>query len=126
MQNSKKINLLIVEDDISLMKALAGKFIGEGFDVLEAKNGQEGLDMAMKERPDLILLDIVMPKMDGITMLKALRNDGEAKDTPVIILSNLTDAAKTVELVESGVADYLVKSDWSLEDIVKKVKDTLK
>jgi|APSaa5957512576_1039674.scaffolds.fasta_scaffold172040_2 two-component system, OmpR family, alkaline phosphatase synthesis response regulator PhoP len=124
MENKKV--LLIVEDDLALAKALVGKFSSENFDLLEAKNGQEGLEMALSKKPDLILLDIVMPRMDGISMLKELRQDDWGKDVPVIILSNLADAQNKPEIIQENVVDYLIKTDWSLEDIVKKVKDTLK
>jgi len=117
--------ILIVEDDLALIRALADKFLSEGFDVLEAKNGEEGLVVALQENPDLILLDIVMPRMDGLTMLKELRNDERGQEVPVIVLSNLTDTAKTADMVDEGVMDYLIKSDWKLEDVVKKVKQTL-
>jgi len=124
MENKKV--LLIVEDDLALAKALVGKFSSENFDLLEAKNGQEGLEMTLSKKPDLILLDIVMPRMDGISMLKELRQDDWGKDVPVIILSNLADAQNKPEIIQENVVDYLIKTDWSLEDIVKKVKDTLK
>lgn len=91
-----------------------------------AKNGEEGLEKAISEQPDLILLDIVMPKMDGVTMLKELRSAKASMDIPVIVLSNLTDAANTAEMVDSGVKDYLVKSDWKLEDVIKRIKQVLK
>ena len=126
MKKTKKTILLIVEDDIALMKALCGKFNREGFDVLEAKNGKEGLEIAIKNNPALILLDIVMPVMDGITMLKKLREDKKGKDIPVIILTNLADAEYNPGLADKDVSDYLVKTDWSLEDIVKKVEERLK
>ena len=82
--------------------------------------------MALDKKPDLILLDIVMPRMDGISMLKELRQDDWGKGVPVIILSNLADAQDNSEIIQEHIVDYLIKTDWSLEDIVKKVKDTLK
>ncbi|MBT4849303.1 response regulator [Candidatus Parcubacteria bacterium] len=121
----KKV-LLIVEDDLALAKALVGKFSKENFQLLEAKNGEEGLKLALDKKPDLILLDIVMPRMDGISMLKELRQDDWGKGVPVIILSNLADAQDNSEIIQEHIVDYLIKTDWSLEDIVKKVKDTLK
>mgnify|MGYP000347173881 FL=1 len=124
MENKKV--LLIVEDDLALAKALVGKFSSENFDLLEAKNGQEGLEMALSKKPDLILLDVVMPRMDGISMLKELRQDAWGKNVPVIILSNLSDVQNNPEISQEHIADYIIKTDWSLEDIVKKVKDILK
>ena len=126
MGNTKRSILLIVEDDIALMKAITGKFGKEGFDVLEAKNGVEGLEMALKHKPNLILLDIVMPKMDGITMLKKLRGEEQGKDIPVILLTNLADAEYNANIADKNVLGHLIKTDWSLDDIVKKVEETLK
>lgn len=118
--------ILIVEDDVSLLRALAGKLVSEGFDIIEAKNGEEGLVKAINDKPDLILLDIVMPRMDGLNMLRQLRMEEAGADVPVIVLSNLSDTAKTADMVEYGVMDYLLKSDWKLEDIVERIKEVLK
>ena len=118
--------ILIVEDERSLLEALVRKFSSEGFTVFEAKNGEEGLEVALKEHPDLILLDIVMPKMDGITMLHKLREDKWGKDAQVVMLSNLSDAGKVQEATSEGAYDFLVKSDWHIDDVVKKAKEKLK
>lgn len=123
MSKNKNI-LLIVEDDLALLKALISKFTKEGFNIIEAKNGQEGLKLALNKKPDLILLDIVMPRMDGLSMLKELRQDDWGKKVPVIILTNLSDV--DYDIKEHNVSDYLIKSDWNLQDIVKKVRDRLK
>ncbi len=101
------------------------KFKSEGFLVTSAKDGQEGLNLAITDHPDLILLDIIMPVMDGMTMLSQLRQDPWGKTVPVILLTNLSEAEKVVESLREGVYDYLVKSDWKLEDIVKKVREKL-
>lgn len=124
MLRKKKI-VLIVEDDLSLLKVLSNKFFSENFEVLEARNGEEGLAMVLKKTPDIILLDIVMPKMDGLTMLKKLKSDDVGKNIPVIILSNLTDSLGDSELSHHDIEDYLVKTDWKIEDVVKKVKKIL-
>ena len=117
--------ILIVEDEQSLIRALNEKLEQEGFEVIDALNGEEGLEKALHEHPDLILLDIVMPRMDGITMLKELRKDEWGKNVPVLLLTNLTDAAKTAEAVENKVVGYLVKTDWKIEDVVDKIRETL-
>ena len=122
-QNKK---ILIVEDDISSLEILVDKFTREAFNVLQAKNGIEGLEVALKEHPDLILLDIIMPKMDGISMIKELQEDEWGKDVPIIILTNLSDGEKVAEAIERGVQDFLVKSDWNLNDVVKRVKKKLR
>lgn len=121
---SKK-TILIVEDETSMLRALTDKLSREGFAVLEAKNGKEGLEIALKEQPALILLDIVMPVMDGMTMLKKLRADTYGKNVPVILLTNLNESEKIAEAVESGVYDYLLKTDWKIEDVVKRTKERL-
>ena len=109
--------ILIVDDEQTLLSALVDKFTREGFVVMGAKNGQEGLSNALADHPDLILLDIIMPVMDGMTMLAKLRKDPWGKNAKVIMLTNLSE----VEIVASqrqGVYDYLVKSDWELKDVV--------
>ncbi len=128
MKTTSKKKILIVEDEGALLRILSEKFARAGFAAIEAKNGQEGLEKALNEHPDLILLDIIMPLMDGLTMLKKLRDDhpyGEA--VPVIIISNLNEIEKITEILgrRSGVIEHLVKSNWSMEDLVKKVRDTL-
>lgn len=122
----KKKILLIVEDEINLSKLLEQEFLKEGFDVLTALDGIQGLEMALTNHPDLILLDLILPKMDGMSLLRELRKDSWGMDVPVIILSNLSEAAKISEASEHEVFDYLVKADWKLEDVIKKVKDRLK
>jgi DNA-binding response OmpR family regulator len=118
--------ILVIEDDLSLAGALIAKLDLEGFVTMNAKNGEEGLELAFSNHPDLILLDIIMPKMDGITMLKKLRVDSWGKDVPVVILSNLSDADKNIDVVDSSAQAYLIKSDWTLQDVVSKVKEILK
>lgn len=120
---SKKI--LVIEDEAPLLQVLIDKITSEGFSVLGAKNGEEGLELALKEHPDLILLDIIMPVMDGMSMLYELRKDPWGNSVPVILLTNLSDAERVAEALRLKVYDFLVKSDWKLEDLVKKVKEKL-
>lgn len=117
--------ILIVEDERVLLTALANKFTLEGFDVKMASNGEEGLKKALALRPDLILLDILMPVMDGMTMLEKLRKDAWGKNAEVIILTNLADTGSVSEALDRGTFDFLVKSDWKMEEIVKKVREKL-
>ncbi|OGL87785.1 hypothetical protein A3I42_04495 [Candidatus Uhrbacteria bacterium RIFCSPLOWO2_02_FULL_49_11] len=124
MQEGKD-TILIIEDERPLSQALDDKFTREGFKTLVAKNGEEGLDVALREHPDLILLDIVMPVMDGMTMLKRLREDAWGKDAIVIMLTNLTDNERVADAITEGSHDYLVKSNWKIEDVVKKVREKL-
>jgi len=125
VQKSKNRKILIADDEESMLHALTDTFKSADFDVFGVKNGEEGLEIAFKEHPDVILIDILMPKMDGVTMLKKIREDEWGKNVPVMILTNLSDAEKIAEAVEDGICSYLIKTEWSLEDIVKKVKKML-
>lgn len=116
--------VLIVEDDLALLKALAEGLGGKEFAVLTAENGEEGLKVAEKELPNLILLDLIMPVMDGITMLKKMREVEWGKKIPVIILTN--NEQELAAAVENRVYDYLIKSNWELEKVLKKVRTELK
>ena len=118
--------ILIVEDETSLRKALVGKLSREGFSALEAVNGKEGLAIALKEHPDLILLDIIMPVMDGITMLEKLRTNQWGQEVPVVILTNLSDSKTLADALRYGSHDYLVKTNWQISEVVKLVKTKLK
>lgn len=126
MPGSLNKKILIVEDEAPLRNAVADILSFEGFTVFQAKNGQEGLDVALKEHPDLILLDLMMPVMDGLTMLEKMRQDLEwGKNAAVILLTNLNDPEKIAQATEAGSYDFLVKSDWNIEDVVKKIKARL-
>ena len=121
--------ILIVEDEDTLRNVLREKLEKENFSVLEAKNGQEGLDLALAKKPDLILLDIVMPVMDGLTMAKKIREEerkaGKLSEgqMPIIFLTNLSDEKTLSSGQQAGVYDYLVKATWTLDGIIKKIKD---
>lgn len=121
--NEKSYTILIVEDEFKMQKALSDKIKRVGWQFALAGNGEEGLRMAESVKPDLILLDVIMPVMDGITMLKKLRKTSKV---PVIILTNLYDEEKIFESMKMGNYDYLVKSNYSLDDIVKRIKKALK
>jgi len=118
--------LLIVEDESSVNYALSLKFkLFPGIELFYAKDGQEGLRMALEKKPNVILLDIVMPKMDGIEMFKRLRQDDWGKSVKVIILSNLSDPNKEQEAKNLGAEDYIIKAEWKINDIVAKVAKSL-
>jgi DNA-binding response OmpR family regulator len=120
---AKKI--LIVEDEPATRKSLAAALKKAGFQILTANDGEAGLALAFKEHPNLILLDLLMPKKDGLEVLKELRQDDWGEDVPVIILTNLSSAEYVAETIQYGVFDHLVKSDWDVGDVVKKVKAKL-
>jgi len=126
MENTKTILVVeIVEAEVSVQNALAEKLSREGFSIIEAKNGKEGLNMALTKHPDLILLDIKMPVMDGVTMLKFLRADQWGKNASVMVLSNLNDDKTISEAVGQNTFEYYIKSDIKLEDLIKKVREKL-
>jgi len=124
---NKTQKILIVEDDKPILYSLAHKFeLIKGIKTVCAEDGKQGLKLALKEKPDLILLDIILPKMDGITLLKQIRQDNWGKDVRVIILSNLSNPDREQEARELGVKDYIIKADWKIEDIMEKAKDVLR
>lgn len=123
MAGQKKI--LIIEDESSLREALEFKFKGQGFNVFTAVNGEEALKLALEEHPDIMLLDIIMPVMDGMTTLKELRKDEWGKTAPVMLLTNLSSNNEIEEAIEGGVYDYLIKTDWTLDEVIEKVNQRL-
>ena len=126
MSNGVKKTILIIEDELPMLKALSDKFTLEGFEIMEAKDGAEGLEAAISKKPDLIILDIFMPVMDGKAMFEKLREDAWGKTVPVIILTNLNPDDKTLdELMKNGPSYYFIKSKWKLEELVAKVKKEL-
>ena len=123
--NDKKQRVLLVEDDEALHIVLKDSFGRAGFEILSAKNGQEGLDMALREHPDLILLDIMMPIMDGITALRKLREDEWGAKVPVFILTNSFDVGTMAETMESHILQYVIKAEVDMEKLVEQVKTAL-
>ncbi len=119
--------ILIVEDELPQLKALADEFSDQKFNVLKAENGKEGLKLAVQKHPDIVLLDIRMPVMDGMAMLKKLRTDPWGKQVPVIFLTNLSadDEQRMKDITLTEPAYYLVKANWSLKKIVERVKSRL-
>ena len=124
MSTMKKV--LVIEDDPVLSETLILNLEHDGFETLHAKDGEEGLALALSAKPDLILLDIILPKIDGLTMLDTLRKTEGGQHIPVIVLSNLSELPEVVAAMEGGVRDYLVKVDWQIEDVIKKVREKLK
>ena len=123
---SKRKTILIVEDELSQRTALRDKFLKSGFDILESRNGEDGIKKALDSHPDIILLDILMPVMDGVDMVKKLRSDDWGKDVPVIVLSNSNAITKVQEALDNEVFDYFLKSDTPLDVLVEKVRTILK
>lgn len=123
--NQKKI--MIVEDEKVLADALAIKFQHEGFQVFKAENGQVGLDMIKENKPDVVLLDLMMPVMDGKTMLRKLREVPDFKYLPVVVLTNAGEVDNIRETKQyDNASAFLIKSNINPEDVVKVVKDLLR
>jgi two-component system, OmpR family, alkaline phosphatase synthesis response regulator PhoP len=117
--------LLIIDDEEIILKALSSQFDPKEIKVFTAGNGVDGLKLAKKEHPHLILLDLIMPKMDGLEMLKKLRKDKWGKNVDVLVLSNLNDTERISQAVALGVFEYMVKVDWNVNDVVKKIQASL-
>lgn len=115
--------ILIVEDDKDFLSILKIKFTSEGFSVVTAENGEEGLKMAEEEKPDLVLSDVLMPKLDGVEMAKKIKEAN--KNTLIILLTNIKDTGYSENMKKLGEFDCLIKSELRINDIVDKVKAKL-
>ena len=121
-KNSSK-KLMVVDDDRFITKVYSIKLTHEGYDVILAYNGEEALKKAKEEKPKLILLDLIMPRMDGFETLEKLKKDPKLKKIPVIVLSNLGQETDIERAKELGAEDYLVKSNVSLKYILEKISN---
>jgi DNA-binding response OmpR family regulator len=113
--------ILLAEDDRFLRKSAGAMLRRQGFIVMAAEDGEDALRLARTESPDLILLDVIMPKMQGFDVLRALKSDPHTSPIPVIILSNLGQESDSVAAREMGALDYWVKSDLALEELAMRV-----
>ena len=118
--------LFIIEDEAALLYALEAKLRLEGFQVETAGDGEEALKRLKNYKPDLIILDIILPKIDGWEVLNMIRADVKLVNVPVVIVTNLTDKHSREKGVELGVTNYLVKSDYDLGELVGRIKSALK
>lgn len=120
----KKV-LLIVDDESIVYKTLSAQFDKDTVEIMSVSDGEEGLKAAITHHPDLILLDIIMPVMDGVAMLNKLRQDEWGKNAKVIVLSNNSDTDKIKEVEGKGVDEYLIKANLDAVDMAKKIKEVL-
>lgn len=118
-------HVLLVEDDTFLANIYKTKFEMEGFKVTVAENGEIGLDEAKKKKPDIVLLDVLLPKMDGFTVLKHMKEDASVANIPVILLTNLGQKDDVEKGLELGAVDYLIKAHFKPSETVAKVKKAL-
>jgi len=122
----KMQKIIFIEDESALQKTFGEILKQEGYEVISALDGETGIRLAKTQKPDLILLDLVLPKINGFDVLGQLKKDEETKEIPVIVLTNLEGAEDIDRVLELGATTYLVKENYSLEEVVEKVRQTLK
>jgi len=120
---AKKI--LFIEDEPNLQNTMEKILIQEGFEILGALDGEKGLELIKKEKPDLVLLDLILPKKDGFEVLKEMKENEELKDIPVIVLTNLEGMDDVEKALNLGATTYLIKANYELDDVVKRIKQIL-
>jgi len=120
---AKKI--LFVEDEASLQRAIGESLKKAGYEVLSAIDGQQAMDQIKSQNFDLIVLDIVLPRIDGFEVLKKIKSDPEKKDIPVLVLTNLETSGDVQKALELGATNYLVKANYSLEQMIEKINSML-
>jgi len=124
MPNSEK-KVLIIEDDNFLRKLVLRKLMSEGYDVSEALDGEQGIKKAQTESPDLILLDLILPGIDGFEVLAQIKNNKDTNSIPVIILSNLGQKEDIEKGFNLGAVDYLIKAHFTPNEIIEKINALL-
>lgn len=117
--------ILFIEDEAALQKTFGDILKSEGFEVISALDGETGLNLVKKENPDLVLLDLILPKIHGLDVLKEIKQNENTKNIPVIVLTNVESIEEIDKALELGATTYLVKSDYSLEDVIAKIKKAL-
>ena len=123
---TNKKTIMIVEDDSFVMDIYQTKLAQEGFEVVAAANGAEAMKKLENAKPDLMLLDIIMPYMDGLEVLKKIKENPETKNIPVILLTNLSQKEEVEKGIGLGANDYLIKSHFTPSEVLEKVKTYLK
>lgn len=121
----EKPKILIIDEDRFLRKIYKNKFFKAGFEFREAISGDEGLNKVYSEKPDLVLLDLMLPKRSGFDVLIELKRNKSTRKIPVIILSNLAQEEDIKRVLSLGAIDYLIKTDVSLSDVIDRVKECL-
>jgi DNA-binding response OmpR family regulator len=122
----KKYKIAIIEDEPFLATMYVTKFELENFTVFRAADGQEGLEIIQTQKPDIVLLDVVMPKVDGFEVLRQLRTDSATASLPVILLTNLGQRSDIEKGLSLGASDYVIKANYTPAQVVAKVKEYLR
>lgn len=118
--------ILLIEDEPALQETLGGFLKSAGFNVVSAFDGLSGVEMAKKEKPDIVLLDLILPKKNGFEVLIDIKKNPATSAVPVVVLTNLESAEDVDRALEGGASAYLVKTNYRLEDVLEKVKNLLK
>ncbi|HNZ84204.1 MAG TPA: response regulator, partial [Candidatus Pacearchaeota archaeon] len=125
LKNNMAKKILFVEDEASLQRAIGESLKKAGYEVLSAIDGQQAMDQIKSQNFDLIVLDIVLPRIDGFEVLKKIKSDPEKKDIPVLVLTNLETSGDVQKALELGATNYLVKANYSLEQMIEKINSML-
>lgn len=118
--------ILFIEDDPGLQKALCEALKSAGYEVASALDGEEGLRLSRRDIPNLILLDLILPKKDGFEVLRDLKSDLRTASIPVIVLTNLEGSQEVQKALEHGATSYLIKTNYGLNEVIEKVGEVLK
>lgn len=118
--------ILFIEDESALQRAVTQVLSEEGYQIFSALDGEIGLKLAYKEMPDLILLDLILPKKDGFEVLRELKQDPQMKNIPIVVLTNLEGSNDVERAIELGGTTYLVKTNYKLEEVIERVKQVLR
>ncbi len=121
-----KVKIVLVEDDSFLANMYETKLTLEGFSVVKAADGEEGISLVKKVKPDIVLLDILLPKKDGWQVLEELKKDLRTKEIPVLLLTNLGQEEDVKKGLQLGAVDYLIKAHFVPQEVINKVRDILK
>ena len=117
--------ILFIEDEAVLQKTVSDFLISRNYEVHQALDGETGLRLAKEKKPDLVLLDLIMPRKNGFEVLESLKKDPETAHIPVIVLTNLEGTEEVERALSGGATTYLVKANYSLEEVLQKVKETI-
>ncbi|MEM4270576.1 MAG: response regulator [Candidatus Pacearchaeota archaeon] len=117
--------VLLIEDEMRLHKLFEDLFRAENLELISAYDGQSGLNFIQATMPDLIILDLILPRKSGFEVLEEIKKDSNLENIPVIVLTNVENKSEIEKAKELGVKDYLIKANYSLEDILKKIREIL-
>jgi len=123
--SDKKVKVAIIEDDMAIVQMYRTKFETEGYDVATAPDGATGLQLIEQFQPDIVLLDLMMPNMNGLDMLKQLRGTARGRDAKVVVLTNMGDTETATKVYKMAADDYIVKAEMTPKQVAERVKELL-